>query len=109
MYMRLGETYLIAAEALMMQGKLTEAAFYFNELRKRAAFPGVEIPLISAEELDIDLILDERGRELAGELQRWPDLKRTGKLVERVRKYPLLCSRKYPGPSYLKAHTAKPN
>ncbi|MEX2569266.1 MAG: RagB/SusD family nutrient uptake outer membrane protein, partial [Cyclobacteriaceae bacterium] len=87
MYMRLGETYLIAAEALMMQGKLAEATGYFNTLRSRAAFPGVEIPLISQEELDIDMILDERGRELAGELHRWPDLKRTGKLVERVKKY----------------------
>jgi hypothetical protein len=87
MYMRLGETYLIAAEALMMQERLAEAAYYFNEVRKRAAFPGVEIPLISPEELNVDVILDERGRELAGELHRWPDLKRTGKLLERVRKY----------------------
>lgn len=85
MYMRLGETYLIAAEALMKLGKLDEASFYFNTLRSRAAFPGVEIPLITPGELDIDLILDERGRELAGELHRWYDLKRTGKLVERVR------------------------
>ncbi|MFD2034036.1 RagB/SusD family nutrient uptake outer membrane protein [Belliella marina] len=87
MYMRLGETYLIAAEALMMQGKLSEAAGYFNTLRSRAAYPGIEIPLITPEQLDIDEILDERGRELAGELHRWPDLKRTGKLLERVRKY----------------------
>lgn len=88
MYMRLGETYLIAAEALMMQGKLDEATYYFNILRKRAEFPGgEEIPLITPDELDIDMILDERGRELAGELHRWPDLKRTGKLVERVKMY----------------------
>lgn len=103
MYMRLGETYLIAAEALMMQGKLTEAAFYFNEVRKRAAFSGVEIPLISPEELDIDEILDERGRELAGELHRWPDLKRTGKLLERVRKY-----NPYGGPNIQEYHTLRP-
>lgn len=87
MYMRLGETYLIAAEALMMQGKLEEAASYFNVLRERAAFPGVEIPLIQPDELSVDEILNERGRELAGELHRWTDLKRTNKLLERVRKY----------------------
>lgn len=103
MYMRLGETYLIAAEALMMQGKLTEAAFYFNEVRKRAAFPGVEIPLIQPGELNIDVILDERARELAGELHRWPDLKRTGKLLERVRKY-----NPYGGPNIKEHHVLRP-
>ncbi|MCH7410440.1 RagB/SusD family nutrient uptake outer membrane protein [Belliella sp. DSM 111904] len=87
MYMRLGETYLIAAEALMMQGKLNEAASYFNAVRARAAFSGASIPLITPEQLNIDQILDERGRELAGELHRWTDLKRTGKLLERVRKH----------------------
>jgi hypothetical protein len=35
----------------------------------------------------IDYILDERTRELAGEQMRWFDLARTGKLVERVKKY----------------------
>src|SRR5690606_32258076 len=43
MYMRLGETYLIASEALMMMGQLEEAASYFNILRARAAYPGKEI------------------------------------------------------------------
>ena len=69
----------------MMQGELEEATTYFNILRSRAAFPGVEIPLITPSELDLDMILDERGRELAGELYRWTDLKRTGKLLERVK------------------------
>ena len=35
----------------------------------------------------IDDILEERGVELCGEFQRWFDLKRTGKLVEYVKKY----------------------
>ncbi|TVR84487.1 MAG: RagB/SusD family nutrient uptake outer membrane protein [Saprospirales bacterium] len=85
MVMRLAETYLIAAEALMQLGNMGEAANYFNVVRKRAEAPGHTIPLVDPSELNIDLILDERARELAGELHRWKDLKRTGKLLERVR------------------------
>jgi hypothetical protein len=39
---------------------------------------------VSAGDVDIDFILDERTRELYGEYKRWLDLKRTGKLLERV-------------------------
>jgi hypothetical protein len=39
---------------------------------------------ITEAELDIDMILDERGRELCGEWYRWTDLKRLGKLPERA-------------------------
>jgi hypothetical protein len=42
---------------------------------------------ISAADLSIDFILDERSRELCGELVRWLDLVRTGKLIERVKLY----------------------
>ncbi|MCA6453921.1 MAG: RagB/SusD family nutrient uptake outer membrane protein, partial [Chitinophagaceae bacterium] len=37
--------------------------------------------------ISVDLILDERARELLGEYDRWFDLKRTGKLIERVLRY----------------------
>ncbi len=85
---RLGETYLIAAEAYLQMGDPNTAAERINAVRVRAAKPGAEEEMmISAAEVDIDFILDERARELAGEYHRWFDLKRTGKLMERTRLY----------------------
>ncbi|MEZ4902613.1 MAG: RagB/SusD family nutrient uptake outer membrane protein [Spirosomataceae bacterium] len=40
--------------------------------------------LIAAKDLTMDFIMEERARELADEQTRWLDLKRWGKLVERV-------------------------
>ena len=37
--------------------------------------------------VDMNLIMEERARELAGEQTRWMDLKRWGNLVERVKLY----------------------
>jgi hypothetical protein len=87
--MRLAETYLLAAEALVRDGRPTEALPYVNAVRERAAKPGVAKALmdVTAADLSLDFILDERSRELAGEQMRWFDLTRTGKLLERVLKY----------------------
>jgi hypothetical protein len=38
-------------------------------------------------DVTMELIMEERGRELLGEQTRWQDLKRWGNLVERVKKY----------------------
>lgn len=93
---RLAETYLIAAEALLMDNRPAEAVGYINAVRRRAAKKGATDEETSANkaamevatgQLDIDFILDERSRELLGEMMRWFDLVRTGKLVERVKKY----------------------
>ncbi|MCB0855326.1 MAG: RagB/SusD family nutrient uptake outer membrane protein, partial [Bacteroidetes bacterium] len=85
---RLADAYLIAAEAALKAGNQSKAAEYVNVVRARAARPGREADMVVAEaDVNLDYILDERARELSGEMHRWYDLTRTGKLIERVTKY----------------------
>lgn len=85
---RLAEAYLIAAEAHVRDGKPALALPYVNTVRRRAAIPGKETAMeVTASQLTLDFILDERARELAGESMRWFDLVRVGKLMERVKTY----------------------
>lgn len=84
---RLGETYLIAAEAYMKAGDLPTAMARINEVRKRAERTAGTLVLTDPAAVTIDFILDERARELVGEYHRWMDLKRVGKLVERNELY----------------------
>ena len=101
---RSAEAYLIAAEAILKgasNGNLGNAEVYYNTIVDRAL--GVNAgsdPMCAAEpanlesldavsyrangNLDIDMLLDERARELMGEYTRWLDLKRTEKLIERT-------------------------
>ncbi len=84
----LSETYLLAAEALFNAGNSAEASQFINAVRTRAAYPGKENEMqITAADVSIDFILDERARELFAEYKRWLDLKRTGKLIDRYKLY----------------------
>lgn len=77
--MRLGETYLLQAEAQFKQNKFLDAANSINALRIRA-----NATLVTAGQVDLDLILDERARELLAEENRRMTLMRTGTLVTRT-------------------------
>ncbi len=91
---RLAETYLISAEAYLKLGDKATAAKRINVVRERAAKPGHKADMdVAPGQVNIDLILDERARELVGEYKRWPDLKRTGKLIERAKAHNILAAR----------------
>jgi len=96
---KLSETLLVAAEAAFKSGDGATAATYLNELRVRAAkgnvlntyvagsvdeTAAVNNMKISASDVTLDFILDERSRELCCEQLRWFDLVRTNKLIPRL-------------------------
>ena len=74
--MRLGEIYLLHAEALAMTGDLAGATEYVNKVRTRAGIKTIAVP--SSQEAMIDAILKERRLELAFEGFRFFDLLRHG-------------------------------
>ncbi|QNL48808.1 RagB/SusD family nutrient uptake outer membrane protein [Olivibacter sp. SDN3] len=81
-YLRLAETYLLKAEAQLKLGNTSGAAETINTIRRRA-----HASEISASDVTIDFILDERSRELIGEEHRRYTLLRVGKWLERVKAY----------------------
>jgi hypothetical protein len=83
---RVAEMYLLAAEAAFRQDDITEARDLLNALRTKRAITGQDMSITSGQ-VSLDFILDEMGRELFGEGERWFVLKRMGKLVERVKLY----------------------
>ncbi|WP_321826738.1 RagB/SusD family nutrient uptake outer membrane protein [Maribacter dokdonensis] len=76
---RVAGTHLIAAEAHLAAGNTASALNHLNIVRERATGVANEYTSIT-----IDDILNERAIELAGEVNRWAVLKRTGKLEERI-------------------------
>lgn len=80
---RLGEIYLIYAEAVLRGGtggSNAQALTYINNLRTRA-YAGSNTGNITAGQLNLDFILDERGRELYYEAHRRTDLIRYNKFT----------------------------
>ncbi|MCD7930216.1 MAG: RagB/SusD family nutrient uptake outer membrane protein [Tannerellaceae bacterium] len=78
---RLAETYLLRAEAYLMLNDKANAAIDINTVRTRShATP------ITAGDVTLDYILDERMRELGIEEKRRLTLMRTGALYDRVMK-----------------------
>lgn len=85
------DMYLYAAEAYLMSNNEAKALDKLNDVRGRAGLP--RLSSFSAyqpqytipswyEQTPLDLILDERARELYAERTRWFDLKRTKQLVK---------------------------
>jgi hypothetical protein len=99
---RLADTYLILAEAQLQQGKAAEATQSINVIRRRAAFAGKNNE-ITQSQMTMEFLMEERERELLGEMGRWYDLKRWGKLVENVRKH-----NPDGGPNIQDYHTLRP-
>jgi len=75
---RLAETYLLRAEAKINLGQSGDNDI--NTVRARSWD-------VQASGATLDDLLDERGRELLGEYKRWMDLRRMGKVKERVSQY----------------------
>jgi hypothetical protein len=83
--MRLGETYLLRAEARFKKGDPQGAADDINVLRARA-FSGYPAEgKVEARQITLDFILDERARELFTEENRRMTLMRTQTLLERAK------------------------
>lgn len=86
--MRFAEAYLLRAEARFRQGNSSGAAEDINVLRDRAfkdyRLINPSAGKVTAADMSIDFILDERIRELVGEENRRFTLMRTGELTNRI-------------------------
>lgn len=74
---RLSEMYLIAAEAALPTDAL-KASNYLNEIRKRS--PG--LALSTSSTVTLDMILNEKSKELFAEGQRYWDMIRLNKTIQ---------------------------
>ena len=85
--MRLADTYLLCAEAYLGMGNMVKALEKTNVIRARAARTAADVNTLKLNNIDLEILMDERGRELLGEHDRWFDLKRSGLLISRTKNY----------------------
>lgn len=83
---RIAEIYLMKAEALVMSGDFATATELVNKIRTRAHVTTMAEPLPTQKEM-IDLVLNERAMELAGEGKRWYDLLRVSRIDDEYLNY----------------------
>jgi len=76
---RLAETYLLRAEAYLWNNQLGLAANDINKVRERA-----HAPLITASDVNIDYIFDERARELYTEEPRHSEMVRVSNIMAKL-------------------------
>ena len=88
--LHLSDIYLVAAEANLLAGNESKALKQVNAVRARAkatqlsSFAGYEPDYetdVNFQLSALDVVLDERARELYAETTRWMDLRRTRQLV----------------------------
>jgi starch-binding outer membrane protein, SusD/RagB family len=110
---RFAEVYLVGAEAYLQAGNKEKAAELLNVIRQRAAYrktnsaaqntAAADAMKITAADVTVDFILDERSRELFGEWMRYHDLTRTKSLVRRLQAW-----NKESGPNVKDFHALRP-
>ncbi|MEO0898660.1 MAG: RagB/SusD family nutrient uptake outer membrane protein [Bacteroidota bacterium] len=86
--LRYADVLLMAAEALNENGKSADALPYLNRVRERArqGLSGILPDIMEIDQNALrELIWKERRIELAMEQQRWFDLKRQGRLSEKMK------------------------
>lgn len=86
---RLGDVILMLAEAYNEKGETDKAVTEVNKIRERVGMPGLNSGVtwlaVGSKEEMAERIMRERAFELAGEGQRYWDLRRWGKLEESVK------------------------
>jgi len=83
-HLRIGEMYLIQAEARLFEDGISAAITRLNDLRAERGASALDPADYATEDDVLDEILDERRRELVAEGHRFFDLKRLGRDIRKA-------------------------